>query len=621
MKFSYNFLQSFFDKKLPQPEKLGDLLTLHIFEIETIDKVRDDYVLDIDITPNRAADCLSHYGIAKEISVITELKLKEIKPRIKEVDIDKTIKIEVKDSNECPRYTSRIITDVKVGESPKYIKDRLMSCGLEPINNIVDAANYVMLEMGQPMHAFDFDKVDQIIVRKADKETIEGLDDKEYKLDSSILVIADSTKPIAIAGIKGGKNTGVSKETNTVLLEAANFDPLLIRETSRKLNLKTDASFRYEHGYDPNLTEISANRLAELIVEVAGGKVSKLIDKYPKKRIPLKIKFNENKLERLLGVKIKNPLSILKSLGMEINGDMVTVPTSRPDITSNVDLIEEIGRIHGYFNLESEFPKTYLQPVVRDEELVWINKVQDILKLAGFTETYNYSFVSKEEGGVELENAFSEDMYYLRKSLLNNLVKAAENNLKNRKEVHLFEIGKTFGKEKTMLSAIMTGKNKFYELKGVVDLVIRSMGITDYMYIDTDHKRAEIKVGSTPVGVINEVKKNMCAFEIDFKKLINLASEENEYLPISKYPSAVRDVSVLVSQNTRVADVMNEIHSHSNLIIDIDLFDIFEKEGEKSLAFHIKYQSDIKTLESSEIDLIQNNIINGLESLGFTVRK
>jgi len=621
MKFSYNFLQSFFDKKLPNPNKLGDLLTLHIFEIETINKVKNDYVLDIDITPNRAADCLSHYGIAREISAITGLNLKEIKLKIKEQDIGKSINIEVKDPSECPRYTSRIIMDVKVGESPKYIKDRLISCGLEPINNIVDAANYVMLEMGQPMHVFDFDKVDQIIVRKANGEVIEGLDDKKYELDSTILVIADSEKPIAIAGIKGGKDTGVSKGTTTVLLEAANFNPLSIRKTSRKLNLKTDASFRYEHGYDPNLTEISVNRLAELIVEVAGGKVSKLIDKYPKKRTPLKIKFDEKQLEKLLGVKIKKPLDILKSLGMKVEGNMITVPTSRPDITSNVDLIEEIGRIYGYFNLESKLPMTYLQPTIRDEKLVWASKVKDILKLAGFTETYNYSFVTKDEKGVGLENSFSEDMYGLRKSLLTNLIKVAEKNSKYAKDICLFEIGKVFGKEKLMLSAIIVGKDKFFELKGVIDLILKGIGITDNIYIDKGYKQAEIKIGGLSIGIVGEMKKNIYAFEIDFEKLVKLASDENEYLPISKYPAAIRDLSILVSLDTRVSDVMNEIYEHSKLIIDVDLFDIFEKEDEKSFAFHIKYQSNSKTLESSEIDLIQKNIINGLESQGFIVRK
>lgn len=614
MKFSYNFLQSFFDKKLPKPDKLGELLTLHAFEIETVEKFKDDFVLDIDITPNRAADCLSHYGIAREISVIANLKLKEIKPNIK-IESNGSIDIEVKDSKECPRYTSRVIENVKVGASPKHIKDRLLACGLDPINNIVDAANYVMLETGQPMHVFDYDKVDRIIVRRAKKESIIGLDDNKHQLDPSILVIADSKKPIAIAGIKGGKDTGVDKKTKRVLIEAANFDALLIRKASQKLNLKTDASFRFEHGYDPNLTELAINRLTELI----SGKAGKLIDKYPKKHVPLKIKFNIDRVKRLLGTEIKKPLDILKSLGMQTKGNIVTVPTFRPDITSEHDLIEEIGRIYGYSNLKSEMPKVILNPDIRDEELIWVRKIKDVLQSIGFIETYNYSFVSKKEEGIELENPFSEDMYYLRKTLLINLIKVAENNAKHTKDILLFEIGKVFGKEKLMLGAVVLGKDKFYYLKGVIDFILQSLGITDNMYIGNN--MSEIKIGNILVGKIGEFKKNIYAFEIDLAKLIKLAKDENEYMPISKYPAAIRDISVLVSLDTKVSDVMNEIYKHSKLIADVDLFDIFQKDNNKSLAFHIKYQSHNKTLESKEIDQIQKNIINGLESQGFVVRR
>jgi len=614
MKFSYNFLQSFFDKKLPKPDKIGEVLTLHSFEVETITKFRDDFIFDIDITPNRAADCLSHYGIAKEISILFNLKLKDINPKIKE-ECNEVIDIKIKDIKECPRYTARVIKNVKVKQSEKYIKDRLIACGLEPINNIVDVANYVMLETGQPMHAFDYDKVDKIIVRRAKKESFTGLDDNKYELDPSMLVIADSKKPIAIAGIKGGKETGIDKKTKNILLEAANFNPLLIRKASQKLNLRTDASFRFEHGYDPNLTEIAINRLTELI----NGKPCKLIDKYSKKRIPLKIKFDINRVEKLLGYKIKNSINILKSLGMKINGNIVTVPTNRPDITTEVDLIEEIGRIHGYSNLKSEMPVIFLDPKLREDNVIYIRKVKDILKSAGFTETYNYSFVSKKENGIEMENPFSEDMYGLRISLLTNLVKVIEENSKHRKDLYLFEIGKVYGKEKLMLAGAALGKEKFYFLKGIIDLVLNGLGITDTMYLGDDV--AEIKVGNAIIGRIEEVKTNIYAFEIDFEKLIKLAKNENEYLPVSKYPAAIRDISVLVNTNTKVAEVMNEIYKHSKLIIDVDLFDIFEKANQKSLAFHIKYQSNTKTLESSEIDSIQKNIINGLESQGFKVRK
>jgi phenylalanyl-tRNA synthetase beta chain len=363
MKFSYNWLQSFFDKKLPRPEKLAEVLTMHSFEVEDVEKFGKDFVLDIDVLPNRT-DCYSHFGMAREISAILGLKLKEEKGNLEE---DKNLKAEnfasIKVVSGCQRYSAKIIFDAKVKESPDWIKERLEVCGIKPINNVVDITNYVMLELGQPLHAFDLEKIEgkKIIVRFAKKgEKILTLDDEEYDLDKDILVIADSKKPIAIAGIKGGKETGISEKTKVILLESANFDPITIRRGSIKLDLKTDASMRFSHGLDSNLTEIAANRAAYLISEICGGKVAKgILDFYPKKVFPKKIKLEIGKVESLLGTKIPKQkiLKILKSLGFKVNQKLIVeVPTFRRDVSIQEDLIEEIGRIYGYEKIEKKFP-------------------------------------------------------------------------------------------------------------------------------------------------------------------------------------------------------------------------------------------------------------------------
>ncbi|PIV12627.1 MAG: phenylalanine--tRNA ligase subunit beta, partial [Candidatus Nealsonbacteria bacterium CG03_land_8_20_14_0_80_36_12] len=265
MTFSYNWLQDYIKKTLPKPEKLAELLTMHFFEVEGVKKIGKDWVFDIAVLPNRAADCLSHIGIAREIAVLSNLKyLKYIgSTHVFKEDESKRakdfIQVEVRNKEDCPRYSAKIIFGIKVKSSAKWIQERLKTCGLQPINNIVDTVNYVMLETGQPLHSFDFDKVEKkIIVRRAKKgEKIKALDDKTYQLDKDILVIADKKIPLAIAGIKGGVSTAIGSGTKNIIIEAANFNSRLIRRASQKLKLKTDASWRFENGIDPNLIDFS----------------------------------------------------------------------------------------------------------------------------------------------------------------------------------------------------------------------------------------------------------------------------------------------------------------------------------------------------------------------------
>jgi phenylalanyl-tRNA synthetase beta chain len=519
-----------------------------------------------------------------------------------------------------------------------------------------------MLETGQPLHAFDGDKLEnrKIIIRFAkDGEKITTLDGQKFNLDSDVLVIADAKSPVGIAGVKGGKSPEIDGKTKIVVLEAANFNPQVIRQGSRKLNLKTDASLRFEHGIDPNLTEFAINRAAFLIQEIAKGKVSQgLIDIYPKKALPKIIKLDLNYLKSLLGIEIPKTkaIAVLKKLEFNIQHSTfniltVKVPTFRLDVSLPEDLTEEIGRIYGYDKIPSVFPAGILVPPKRNLDIFWENIAKNTLKESGLTEVYNYSFISEKDATTfsfgksslaELENPISDEQRYLRPSLIPNLLKDVQRNQKQFSEIKIFELGKIFRKqtaEKRMLTAAMTG-DKFYQLKGVIDTLLNKFCISN-IWFDSyqptpeqskiscwNYKRcAEIKVDAKEIGFLGEISQKISnalkipkvtVFDLNFEILSKLCSEEQEYRPISRFPAAVRDVAVLVPREIRVEEVLNEMErAGGGLIRDIDLFDIYEGEeipgGKKNLAFHVVFQAEDRTLKSEEIDRIQRKIIKTLE--------
>jgi len=679
MKISYNWLQSFFNKKLLIPEKLAELLTMRSFETEVIGKNKSDYILDIDVLPNRAHDCLSHIGIAREISVLLGYSLnlinynKKLKENSKEL-ASKLIKVEVKNKELCLRYTARVIDNVKINPSPDWIQERLRSCGLRPINNVVDITNFVMLETGQPLHAFDYDKLvsGKIIVRNAKKgEKIISLDNEEYNLDENILVIADEKKPVCIAGIKGGKGPEIDAQTKRIVLEAANFDFQIIRQGSKQLKLETDASWRFERELDPNLTEEAINEAAYLIQDIAKGKVLKgIVDVFNKKIIPKIVVLEIEKVNNLLGVKItkKEIINILKKLdfhtkiiGSKLN---VSIPTRRIDISIPEDLIEEIGRIYGFEKIKSKLPKASLISPVRNENLFYKNKIRNIFINSGFSEAYNYSFINDKKYSinknnqnlVEISNPVSQEQKYLRPNLILNLLYNIKDNKRFFNEVRLFEIGKVFSKinknkieEINKLGAVLLDENKkqtqeFYYLKGIIDSLLNKLRISDIWYDDAieendlsipdfcdKNRRAQIKVGNDCLGWIAEIDNSalnqigidseIAAFEIDFNKLVTLATEERMYLPPSKFPSVVRDIAILTNKDTKIVEVMNLINASGGALVkDIDLFDIYQgdniPDSKKSLAFHIIYQSDEHTLTDKEVNNIHQKIVNALKKEG-----
>ncbi len=615
---------------------------MHSFET----KARKN-ILDIDVLPNRAHDCFSHFGIAKEISALFEIPLKtEPPPRLKILKrkAEEFLKLEIQEPELCRRYIAGIILNIKVGSSPSWLQERLVSVGEKPINNIVDAANYVMLEMGHPLHAFDMDKISpvKIIVREAKKgEEIITLDNKKIKLNENILVIADSRVPLAIAGIKGGKKAEIDKKTKNIIVESANFEPANIRFTSQKIGLRTGASVGFENEISPNLASSAMERVMALIQKIAGGEIiAGKIDYYPKKNPLSRISYKTSDVSKLLGVDIpeKEILSILKRLGFGVQKTketfIVISPLERLDLTRKEDVIEEIARIYGYEKIPSQVPEGLLIPAKRNDDYFYENAVRDILVGAGFSEVYNYSFASN--GEIEIENPIAIDKKYLRTNLLDGLKDNAARNLKYFDEIRLFEMGKIFRKsggtrvsEKNTLAGIIAYKDakrgieEFLEIKGIVEMLLSKLGISDFWFDDSPRtetvkadrplKLAEIKIGSAGIGFVD---KN--AFEIDLEKFINLATEEIEYRPVSKYPAVIRDIAILVPPETKVIEVLDVIENTAGkLLIDTDLFDIYEGEelgrGRKNFAFHLIFQSGEKTLSDKEINILMEKIIKALE--------
>ena len=682
MKFSYNWLQELIKEQLPKPKDLADFLSLHSFEVEGLEKIGKDFVFDIDVTANRVSDCSCHVGMAREIAAFLDFKFKAGSWEVKEnndLKVEDLVEINVKARKMCQRYLVRAIKGVRVGPSPAWLKQKLEVCGLQSINNIVDIANYVMLETGQPLHIFDLDKLadKKIIIRTAKQgEEIVTLDNQKFVLDEDILVIADGKNPVAVAGIKGGKGPGVSEKTKDIILEAANFDAISIRGASQKLKLRTDASLRFEHGIDLNLTEEAIDRVAGLVQELAGGEIARgVIDFFPQETRAKMVKLDLKKVDALLGLKIpkKDCLRILKALNFKVVKDLgdkieVIVPTKRLDISIPEDLIEEIGRIYGYEKILAIPPKACLIPPKRNLAVFWTEFSRDNLKEAGLTEVYNYSFIGQELADifryeqkelVEIENPLSENQKYLAPSLLPNLLINVLTNFRYLDEVRIFEIGKIFKRKKakvleernlTGLIASKAERQGFYEFKGMLDNLLESMAIAGAWYDEYQatpeqsnisiwniNRAAEIKIDGEEIGFLGEVspkiltqlkiKGKVVAFDIDFEKLQALASEEHEYQLISPYPSAIRDLALLVPLRAKVVDVLNIINrAGGKLVRDVDLFDIYEGEGlpqgRKNFAFHIIYQAEDKTLKAEEIDKIHQKIINALEENGeWEVRK
>ncbi len=668
MVFSYNWLQEFFKNKLPVPEKLAHSIMFHVFEVEGIEKRSTDSFLDIAVLPQRG-DCLSHRGMAREISAIFHQELLE--PETNKLIVQKgtlpKLRVSIQVSRFVPHYSAVILEGVTIGPSPQWMKERLESLGINSINNVVDITNFVMLEFGQPLHAFDFEKIkDQTMVIREAKtgERLTLLDDTDLSMQKGALVIEDARRLSDLAGIKGGKVSQITKDTRHIVFQAATFDPKKIYQTKKALGYTTTAADMYSYGVDPELARKALGRAVFLLLKFGGGKVVQYIDIYKTKKKPVSVSFPKGLEEKVLGIAIPQAETkrILKDLGFAFAGSTVRVPSWRLDVSLPEDLVEEVGRIYGYENIKAEFPEAAIVPPQEDRLVSWQERIKDALQATGFTEVCNYAFVegtfdpASTARLLQLENPISEEFKYLRPNLLINLLKNVVLNQKvfSQRDIKIFEIGKTFEKisgrivERTKLGIVFSPaslnessqRGAFYELKGVFDFLAAQLGIAKVwynersqseksarIYIAKNREIGEIQLVSFRVLSSFKIVRHLAALEVVVDCLLQNALEEREYEPPSRFPVALRDIALLVPLEVKVKDVLTIIeNTGGELVAHTDLFDIYEADslpkGKKGLAFHIVYQARDRTLNNQEVDALQTRIINALEeNSGWEVRE
>lgn len=646
----------------------------------------DDAIFEIDILPNRAHDCLSHIGVAREAAVVTKMEIKKDKfilDKSKILNISEevpannfsndVISIEIKNEKLCRRYSAAVVEDIEIKDSPDWLKNRLKSCGIRPINNIVDITNYVMLEFGQPMHAFDAGKIGaKIVIRNAGKEEkIKALDGNEYELGEKDLIVSDENRPIAIAGIIGGEETAIDKSTKSIIFESANFCGQSIRKTSKRLKLSSESSYRFEREIDPETVFPAILQAAKLAKELAGGSVREnIIDVYSFPRKPKKIKLPLNRIKNLLGVEIEKikVKEILESLSFEIEewggNIIVQVPTFRIDIEKANDIIEEIGRIYGYENIPAIPPKVYVKPTPQDNNLILDREFRKILEGLEWNEIYNYSFVSEKDvintgleikNHFELENPLNEDLQFMRTNLLSGLLRKTEQNLKYKDDFKLFELGAIYLKSigilpsegKILAGVAVSKKNEnisFYEIKGQTEVLFRKLGIEKMSYRRIENpepfwhkgRSADVFCEGRLIGRIGEIhpsvlsafsiKSRVLYFEIYKKEITKFYRNEKSYKKINRFPQIELDLSVVFNKDIEWADVEEVVFNLKNEFIKkIEPFDVYQGKrlgkNKKSVAFRIFYQTDDRTLKEKEVDKIQSRIIRELEKIGGMVRK
>jgi phenylalanyl-tRNA synthetase beta chain len=642
-------------------------------------KINDDYLYEIGLTPNRA-DATSHLGTARDIAAF--LKIGVTKPDVsafKVANRDRTIPVTIEAEAACPRYASVTITGVKVQESPQWLKERLAVIGVRSINNIVDVTNYVLHELGQPLHAFDADAItgNQVLVKTyPEGTTFVTLDDVERKLSADDLMIGNAQEPMCIAGVFGGAKSGVKESTTAVFLESAYFNPVSVRKTSKRFGLKTDASFRFERGVDPNMTVFALKRAALLIQQVAGGVISSEIsDIYPAPVEPFAVEVTYRNIDRLIGKslgedKIK---SIITALDITIveetsEGLSLQVPPYRVDVTREVDIIEEILRIYGYNNIEIPTQiRASLNNSQRPEKDTVQNAISELLSANGFNETLSNSLTSSSyaeslDNAVKLLNPLSNDLDIMRQTLLYSGLEAiAYNQNRRQADLKFYEFGKTYffedGKyvENQKFSVFISGSTQleqwnqktnqvsFYNLKAIVDGILERLSISDYTVEEiNDHEFAYglqynyrgsktlVKFGAVLPGALKKagVEKEVFYADFNFDVLLNIV-RKNKIVnkEISKFPSVRRDLSMLVDTAVTFGQLKQIAQkTERKLLTDVSVFDVYQGDklpaGKKSYALSFMLQDEEKTLTDKAIDgIMQKLIYNFGKEVGAEIRK
>ena len=659
--------------------KVGETLATHLGF--------DDVVFDVAVTPNRP-DCLSHLGVAREVAAILKKKLAYPKVLVREekkVSAKKSLSVEVRNRKDCPRYSARVVKDVTVGPSPHWLQSSLRAVGVRPINNIVDITNYVMYESGQPLHAFDAENIlgNKIIVRSAaEGEKFTTLDKKEHDLTSSTLMICDAERTVAIAGVMGGLNSEISTSTTTVVIESAYFDPASVRKAAKRLGISTDASYRFERGTDPEGTVVAANRAAALMAEIAGGKVLQgVLDVRgvrPKdRRVTLRI----DRANQLLGTSISQGKmkKQLGSIGIDVRtasrGVLTCKPPSyRPDLIQEVDLIEEIARLHGYAKIEDKMTTTYdlSNRVSASDET---EELRGLMEGMGFNEVVNNSLVDESiarmfsEKVVTIKNPISRELSAMRPSSLCGLLQTVNHNANyGTKDLRIFEIGKTYEKvsgstsstlvpgysEKYFVSICICGRKQklswgsndenvdIFEMKGIVGSLLGKILLDKFRFIYYDSRSAlteqtvVVEKDGTYIGFLGKVKPELLrkfsiendvyVSELSLVELTGHQGARREFIPSSKFPVVTRDLAFILDKSVHAEDVDLQIRQSAGpLLKDLVLFDVFEgeplKSEKKSFAFSLQLNSFEKTLTEQEVEGVVQRVVKGVgEKFGAELR-
>ena len=688
MKVQVDWLKEYTEIDIPV-DKLGHVLTMAGLEIESHETVElpdgeKSEVLELNVTPNRGY-CLSHIGVAREVSALLNKSLKlpdplkTLESELGTVAVEDRVSVENLEPELCPRYCALVIENVKVGPSPKWLKDRLTAIGLRPINNIVDITNFVMMEYGQPLHAFDRDLLagNKIIIRRAKKgEPFASLDGTELKLEPDALVIADGEKPVALAGIMGGINSQVSETTSHIVLESACFNPATVRQGSKKYGLRSDSSYRFERSVDLNGVVSAQARAALMMKELAGGGICLgRVDIYPETGKSINIPLRVGRVNQLLGASFNSEQvrDLLSRLGMEVLSQSenmeVKIPSFRPDLLREVDLIEEIARIDGFDKVDTVYPVAGVRPVRISPRQNIAKKVREVFCCAGFAETVHYSFIERayaeefktafaSEQVIALKNPLSSDYDTMRTSLLPGLLKTAGLNLsKGQKPLKLFEVGSVYSSdstglrtEKAVLSAIVLGPYEptpwkprggeydFYDLKGTLETLITHLHLKLEIFPDSKPfllpgKSVRVQIDDRELGYMGQMapeqnlvaELNVYALELDLGALEK--SSSLRFQPIPKFPETYRDISILVDRSVtsqKAADLI--LKTGCPLIQKVDLYDHFEgkkiQADKKSLTFALSFQSAERTLSDNEVNPLFEKIVQTLKSeLGASLRE
>ena len=642
-----------------------------------------DSIFEIGLTPNRS-DCLSVLGFARELSALTGSRVSKPSTALNESkrNVSEDISVEIEEPGLCSRYAARVIRGVKISKSPLWMRKRLESAGIRPINNVVDVTNYVMMELGQPMHAFDMDKIEggKIIVRKSKKgESLITLDKEERSFSGDELLICDSAKPVAIAGVMGGLESSVDDHTVNILLESANFLPESVRKTARSHGLHTESSHRFERGVDQQGVLFALDRAAFLINSLAGGDVSAhVIDIFPSPLKDKEILFRPSRCSAILGLELspKETVKILESLNMNIKGSgdaiIVTPPSYRVDIEREIDLIEEVARLKGYSNIPVEPLGGVIPESPSGCRTNYIPLLKRFMADCGYNEVVNYSFNSPGEDDrlilpqghpmrnrVEIRNPISEDMSVLRTSLVGGLLNTAALNVnRQNRDLQLFEEGKVFScmngssVENRRFAAIMTGTKEpllwkrgkdIYDLKGILEKLLDLINVKNYTFINSSHvpylhpgRTAAVRSGEREIAVIGEIHPSVTAnydinqrvwiFEADLDLIEEVRSGADSFRDIATFPFVERDIAFLINKNISLNDIVCAVEEQKNPLIEkIEVFDQFEgkgiEEGKKSIAIRLRYRDAEKTLTDERVNDEHQRIVRlAADKIGARIR-